>query len=354
MAGSRYRLSRDVRVEDVGDETIVFDRSSGESIHKVTGAAFDALRLIAEGIDDAEMPAHLRPAVEELAAAGIVEDSPQWSRRSALVTGGKGLLAGGAVWGAATVTTFALADPAAAATPCTSPGPTTPAAQKYTASATYITGRGVTSLQVRVWGAGGGGGGGRYTGVWASGAGGGGGAYAYTASLAVVPCTAYSVVVGSGGSGGGTGGGASGKGGDGGDSYFGTNSTVMAKGGVGGSGGTNGTNYSGGTGGQAASSVGTAKTSGGNGGQSGKNSGENTGGGGGGGASDGGNGGNGGDHNGTAGTGGAAGGAVVGGAGGIDSGAGNAPSGGGGGGHGDLFGSSSGGAGARGQVWIGF
>jgi len=352
MTVARYSLRPGIRVEEVGEEVVAFDRSSGASLHRVTADAAKALLLIVEGADD-DLPEPLLAAVDGLVEAGIVEESEQWSRRRALLTTGKALAVGGATWGAATVTTFALADPAAAATPCTSPGPTNPAQQKYTASSTFITGRGVTSLQVRCWGAGGGGGGGRYDGTWSSGSGGGGGAYAYTASLAVTPCTAYTVSVGSGGNGGPK----RTDGNPGGDSYFGTTSTVMAKGGGKGI-GANGGNPSGGTGGQASASVGaTTKNSGGNGGQGGANSGQNTGGGGGGGASDGGNGGNGGNHNGSGGTGGPAGGAQAGGGGGGDSGAGNVPGGGGGGGHGVLNlgdASTTGGNGARGEVWIGY
>lgn len=331
---------------------IVFDFDTGASIHHVTGDGVEALRLISGGLDDGDLPEHLRSSVDELIDAGVVEASSSVSRRKALSLGAKGLVAGGAVWGAATVTTFALADPAAAATPCTNHPPTDPAAQKYTANATYITGRGVTSLQVRAWGGGGGGGGGKYDGTWSSGSGGGGGAYAYTASLTVSPCTPYTVVVGTGGGGGPK----RTDGNPGNDSYFGSTSTVMAKGGGKGI-GANGGNPAGGTGGQASASYGaTTKTNGGNGGQGGANVGENTGGGGGGGASDGGAGGNGGNHNGTGGAGGAAGGAVTGGAGGGNSGAGNVPSGGGGGGYGflpDSF-STAGGNGASGQVWIGY
>lgn len=131
---------------------------------------------------------------------------------------------------------------------------------KYTTSGTYTTGRGVTTLQVRVWGGGGGGGGGRYDGTWSSGSGGGGGAYAHTANLTVTPCTAYSVVVGAGGAGGAR----RTYGSAGSDSYFGTAATVMAKGGYEGL-YANGGHPTGGAGGAAATSVGTSKTSGGRG-----------------------------------------------------------------------------------------
>lgn len=360
MAGLTYRVALGLRIEEVGGEFVVFDRDSGASIHHVSGDAAEALRMI---LDDGCVPEHLHAAADDLIRSGIVQEPTQWSRRRALVTGGKALAAGGAVWGAATVTTFALSDPAAAATPCTSPGPTNPQSQKYTGNATFITGRGVTTLKVRCWGGGGGGGGGKYDGTWSSGSGGGGGAYAYTASLTVTPCTAYTVVVGTGG----TGGARRNDGQPGNDSYFGSTSTVMAKGGGKGI-GANGGNPSGGTGGQASASVGaTTKTTGGNGGIGGNQVAQNDGGGGGGGASDGGNGGNGGDHNEIGGTGGGAGGAVAGGVGGSAPGNspgsqnwhGVAPGGGGCGGYGvagSWFSddSTSGGNGARGEVWVGY
>ena len=157
MAGSRLAIGQAFRVEKIGEETIVFNRSSGETIHRVSGNAAEALRLIADGVDETDVPAQFRPAVDELVAAGVVEGSRVWSRRQALATGGKGIAAAGSVWPAATVSTFALADPAAAATPCSGITPS-PAQVKYTTSGTYTTGRGVTTLQVRVWGGGGGGG----------------------------------------------------------------------------------------------------------------------------------------------------------------------------------------------------
>lgn len=259
MAGSRLAIGQAFRVEKIGEETIVFNRSSGETIHRASGNAAEALRLIADGVDETDVPAQFRPAVDELVAAGVVEGSRVWSRRQALATGGKGIAAAGAVWTAATVSTFALADPAAAATPCSGITPS-PAQVKYTTSGTYTTGRGVTTLQVRVWGGGGGGGGGRYDGTWSSGSGGGGGAYAHTANLTVTPCTAYSVVVGAGGAGGAR----RTYGSAGSDSYFGTAATVMAKGGYEGL-YANGGHPTGGAGGAAATSVGTSKTSGGRG-----------------------------------------------------------------------------------------
>lgn len=92
---------------------IVFDFDTGASIHHVTGDGVEALRLISGGLDDGDLPEHLRSSVDELIDAGVVEASSSVSRRKALSLGAKGLVAGGAVWGAATVTTFALADPAA-------------------------------------------------------------------------------------------------------------------------------------------------------------------------------------------------------------------------------------------------
>jgi len=361
MEGPHLRLRDGLRVEEVGDEAVVFDAASGATVHRVTGPGVEALRLVAAGAVG-DLPEHLGPAVEGLVAAGIVTGPGLWSRRRLLTTGAKGALVGGAVWGAATITTFALADPAAAATACSGVTPTNPQQQKYTSNATFVTDNGVTSLKVRCWGAGGGAGGGRYDGTWSAGSGGGGGAYAYTAALTVSPCTAYSVVVGAGGAGGPK----RTDGNPGGDSYFGSASTVMAKGGGKGL-GANGGNPNGGTGGQASASVGaTTKHSGGNGGKGGDDALNNDGGGGGGGASDGGNGGNGGDWNEIGGAGGAAGGAQAGGDGGSapgNPGSGNwhgeAPGGGGCGGYGVMGSwfsdaSTSGGNGARGEVWVGY
>ena len=106
----------------------------GLSVHRFTGEAVEALRLIATDLDPADVPEHLAPAFDELVAAGVVANPAQWTRR-------KVLLAGGAAWGAATVASFGLSLPAAAQALSMCPdgqlstGPTT-----YTANGTYNTG----------------------------------------------------------------------------------------------------------------------------------------------------------------------------------------------------------------------
>lgn len=361
METSRWRLRDDLRIEAVGDETIVFDSSSGASLHRLTGDAVDALRLISHGGDGAVVPDRYRSALEELVVAGIVEDASQVTRRRALVTGGKGLAIGGATWATATVTTFALADPAAATTPCTSPGPTDPNAtgvkNETPGTYTYITRPGQTTLLVRCLGGGGGGGG--SNGGYTSGTGGGGGGYA-RGIITVTPCTTYSYVVGAGGAAGNKG-----DGGAGGDSYF-ISTSVMngggggkgigvsgSTGGAGGSGtatGTSTTTQSGGSGGGRASGTGCCNTNRGNGG----------GGGGGAGDSSGGTGGDTGDHGGGLPTGIASGGTgpPIGGTGGRGGGwagtySGTPGAAGGGGGGGASSGNNTGSAGGKGLVWLG-
>lgn len=83
MAGSRLAIGQAFRVEKIGEETIVFNRSSGETIHRVSGNAAEALRLIADGVDETDVPAQFRPAVDELVAAGVVEGSRVESASSA-------------------------------------------------------------------------------------------------------------------------------------------------------------------------------------------------------------------------------------------------------------------------------
>ncbi|MEI2638433.1 MAG: glycine-rich domain-containing protein [Microthrixaceae bacterium] len=262
MDDQRLRTKQGLRVEEVAGEVIVFNLDTGASIHHVTGDGVEALRLISDGLNYGDLPERLRASVDELIDAGVVEASTSVSRRKALSLGTKSLVAGGAVWGAATVTTFALADPAAAATPCTKNPPTTPAAQKYTANTTYITGRGVTSLIVKAWGGGGGGGGAGWS---LDGGGGGGGAFAGNATLTVSPCTPYTITVGTGGTAGSTGGAisAGGNGGDGNPSSFA--SSVIAAGGKGGKGAQALNTGDGGPGGKATDSTGTTRYSGGNG-----------------------------------------------------------------------------------------
>ena len=166
----------------------------------------------------------------------------------------------------------------------------------YNGSGTWTVPPGITSIQVKVWGAGGGGGGSNRT--FDDGQGGGGGGAYSVSTVTVTPGATYSVHVGSGGTGGyGTGGTEDGT--DGGDSWFslkgdGTQPTstaegILAKGG-------SGCNYSAagglnGTGGQAAAGIGDFKSSGGDGGVGVNASGAS----GGGGGASGGSGGDGGD-----------------------------------------------------------
>ncbi|HWX48115.1 MAG TPA: hypothetical protein VNZ61_08685 [Roseomonas sp.] len=104
----------------------------------------------------------------------------------------------------------------------------------FRANGTFITPAGVTSVLVRIWGAGGGGGG--SWGPGSSGAGGGGGGYA-EGVLAAVPGQSVAITVGKGGAGG-TNGTTPGTGGSGGASSYGSN--FGALGGGGGTGGTSG------------------------------------------------------------------------------------------------------------------
>ena len=346
------KLRNGLRVEQLEDEAVVFD-PTGEVVHRVSGSGLTALALLRDGVSASDIPDALVEAIDRLAEAGLVEDTSMLPRRTVLATGG-------AAWTAATVATFALADPAAAAgSGC--PGgvtPTDPAAKKYETAGpeTYTTGVGVTSLLVRAWGGGGGGGGGG----WSCGGGGaGGGGYAYTAALEVLPCTEYAVTVGAGGAGGGGGSAiAAGKnGGNGTDSVFGS-SILKAAGGKGGGRGALNSGGSGGSGGTTGSSTGDTRHAGGNGGGGAVAAG---GGGGGGGA-------------GTTGNGGAGSGGGVGNASGGAGGPGNPGSpdmgagglgryGGGSGGAGTVLGgaggggsgsNTAGGTGARGAVWVGF
>jgi hypothetical protein len=113
----------------------------------------------------------------------------------------------------------------------------------YSASGSWTSPAGVTSITVEVWGAGGGGGG-AVTAPSAAAGGGGGGAYTKSSSINVT-ATSYSVVVGTGGVRGTS---AGTNGADGGDSSF-DNTLVVASGGKGGSGTTTTTPGIGGAGG---------------------------------------------------------------------------------------------------------
>lgn len=244
------RLREGLRVEEIDGDAIVLDRK-GSSVHRFTGDAVEALRLLADDLDPADVPDHLVPAFDELVAAGVVANPAQWSRR-------KVLMAGGAAWGAATVASFGLSLPAAAQALSMCPdGQMSTGATTYTSNGTYNTGPAELSVLVRAWGGGGGGGGGNLT---ASGGGGGGGQYVYNPAVSVAPCSMYSVVVGGGGAAGPMGAGAT----AGGTSSFG--GTLLTAGGgaggaygggmsaAGGSGGMGGTvSFNGGSGGLDAS-----------------------------------------------------------------------------------------------------
>lgn len=193
---SGLRLKAGLRVEEIEDEAIVFD-PNGRRLHRVTGEGIEALELLAGGIRPADVPGHLASSVDELVAADVVEGTSRWTRRRALLTGG-------IAFTAATVTTFALADPAAAMTACPD-GSTAPdsgsAGNRYTTPGTFPFKTGVTdtTLFVRLWGAGGGGGGSATVGT--AGGGGGGGAYV-DGNVTVAGCSSYSLTVGTGGQGG--------------------------------------------------------------------------------------------------------------------------------------------------------
>ena len=240
------RLRDGLRVEEIDGEAVVLDRD-GATVHRFTGDAVEALRLLSSDVAPAEVPERLVPAVDKLVAAGVVANPSHWTRR-------KVLLAGGAAWGAATVASVALSLPAAAASSCVG-GQVSTGAMSYTAPGTYTynTGAAETTALVRAWGGGGGGGGGNLTG---SGGGGGGGEYRYHNALPVAPCAMYTVTVGAGGASGPMGASAT----AGGASSFGTllvanggalgaySMGAIAAGGTGGMGGV--INFNGGAGGK--------------------------------------------------------------------------------------------------------
>jgi hypothetical protein len=174
-------LQSHVRVEQVDDETIVLDRAGGV-LHHLTGDAAEALALVQLGVDEADVPAHLVPAIASLVDAGVVTNS-QHSRRMFLLKGGAAIAGAGIV-------TVALASPAAAASPCIA-GTTS---QTFDVGGTFTVPSGVTKILVQAWGAGGGGG--SLNGKGAGG--GGGGAYAEVC-LSTTPGTPYQYVVGAAG-----------------------------------------------------------------------------------------------------------------------------------------------------------
>lgn len=338
--GASLQLRKGLRVEQIDDELVVLD-ASGESVHRVTGDGVAAVRLLEGGVAEAEIPSHLIEAVEALSEAGVVSGRRHFSRRKALAVGGT-------AWAAATVTTFALANPAAAWSVCKNGAtPTAPdggsSGKKYTTAGTFTWTSGPSGFHtpntqqnynviVRAWGSGGGGGG-DYN-LSGGGGGAGGGAYA-SSTVSVLECTDFTVFVAAGGAGT-TGNGANGQAGS--QSYFKDTSTVSGAGGQGGGGAGFFQGGSGGAGGTTAASAGTIKNAGGNGG-----SGTGT-------LNDAGCGGGSGGHTGAGGNGdnsnpgGGGAGPPAGASGGSETNNGSAP-GGGGGGHG--------GNGAAGAVWIG-
>lgn len=350
----KLHLRSDVRVERLDDEVAVLDTRS-DAVHRLTGNAVSVIDLLIEGVESDDVPDSLEGAVDELVAAGLVSNSRAWTRRRFMKMAG----AGGAAFAAASVTTFALADPAAASTMCAAGWTATAVPQMYTTPGTHTFNTGPAggtmanttySLLIRAWGAGGGGGGGS---VDSTGGGGGGGEYR-GGQITVTECTMYTVTVGAGGGGGGM------PGVTGGDSSFGL--LLVAKGGAGGTepdsgSGTGGAGGTGGTGG-----TGYAGGMGGGGGGTGYNNyGAGGGGGGAGGASSAGTAGGNGDDNNGGGTGGTGGGTAPnmggnGGTGGNDSNSSGtaavAPGGGGGGAEEALLG-ATGGMGADGAVWVG-
>ena len=331
-AAPPLRLRDGLRIEELDGELVVLD-ASGETVHRVVGDGVAAVRLLELGVAERDVPAELSDAVESLVDAGLVADRRGPSRRTVIAAGGA------AAFAAATVTTFALADPAAAWSTCRNGKTPTPkdsgsTGKKYTTAGTSTWTSGPSGFHtpntqqsyniiVRAWGGGGGGGadGGTY-----GGGGGGGGAYV-DATITVLECTDYSVIVGAGGA----------ARANGGASSFNGVTALKAAEGLKGADAALGNGGNGGAGGTIANSVGTNKRAGGNGGGGGSYSDTACGGGSGGSTGNGGNG--------TSSAAGAAGtGSPGGAAGGLESTNGSAPGGGGGG---------DGGAGAAGAVWVG-
>ena len=216
-------LKPSIRVEDLGAEVVVLDAERSVMHRLPEGRSAEIVRLLSCSTAKIVTVESDVQAISELIDLGILVEPEGWSRRRVL-------LAGGAAWTAATVSSFVLADPVAASTMCGSGvSPTTRPATYTTVgnSGMFTTGPagvGMTtfSLTVHAWGGGGGGAGGSND---STGGGGGGGEYR-GGSVSVNECTTYTVTVGSGGGGGG------GTAGDGGDSSFG--SLLIAKGGIGG------------------------------------------------------------------------------------------------------------------------
>lgn len=195
------RLRCGLRVEEFDGEVVVLD-PDGNAVHRVEGDGVAAVRLLQSGVARSDVPQELVDAVAARVEAGLVDDGRRVSRRAALATGG------GVALTAATVTTFALADPAAALSMCAN-GYVTDVGMAYGPGPDIVwftTGPGGSMSTVdvifRAWG-GGGGGGQSDAGSSLGGGGGGGGGYAYTVE-ALPECsrTRFIVHVGSGGMGG--------------------------------------------------------------------------------------------------------------------------------------------------------
>lgn len=188
-------LGGDVRVAEIGDEILLLDRS-GSELHRLSGDATEVIRLVQAGLDDTSVPDRLGPTVNRLMAIGIIAKNPGWSRRRLLLAGAGGVALAG-------ITSFALAAPAAAASPACVPCESAPTGPTSLSAGT-VTYCADTELTVHVWGGGGGGGGGSN---WSGGpgTGGGGGGYA-SKTYTFEACTEYTLVVGGGGAGGAPGG----------------------------------------------------------------------------------------------------------------------------------------------------
>lgn len=175
----KLQVQNGIRVEQVGDDVIVLDRE-GTCVHRLSGDGAAMLRLAVQGIDEADVPPLLVPALVSLADVGIVAVNG-WSRRRLLKMGGAGVAAAG-------ITTFALATSAAAASPC----PAGNGAETFNLNSNFIVPAGVNRLLVQSWGGGGFGGDGQGNG----GGGGGGGGFTQVCITRVVTGQTYAVTVG--------------------------------------------------------------------------------------------------------------------------------------------------------------
>ncbi|MCB0916565.1 MAG: hypothetical protein KDC23_12830, partial [Actinobacteria bacterium] len=128
----KVQLRDGLRIEDLGDGTVVLD-AAGAQVHRVQGDAAAVVALLAASPGaPVEVPEGLRSGLDDLIEAGLVDAPEGWSRRKAMAVAG-------ATWAAATVATFALADPAAATTNCPD-GHVASAPQVFTSSGMFTTG----------------------------------------------------------------------------------------------------------------------------------------------------------------------------------------------------------------------